>query len=162
MSKPIFERMEETLSRNDPRVWEVVSEKLAKDAEYWKRRALEASAVPCGHPFPPPPAMIEAPRPDAMEAKRWRDRAKAAEHANIVLSEQLAAARGTDHSPYFAAAERGTPSRPHPGEGGGNSPHAPLHRAIGRSQNGLPDPQTPNQVFWEKLLVSPRERRRNA
>ncbi len=31
------------------------------------------------------------------------------------------------------------------------NPHAPIHRAIGRSQNGLPDPQTPNQVFWEKL-----------
>ena len=96
MSKPIFERMEETLSRNDPRVWEVVSEKLAKDAGYWKQRALVAEAY-----------------------------------------------HGTDHSPHFAASELGTPSRP--------NPHAPLHRAIGRSQNGLPDPQTPNQVFWEKL-----------
>ncbi len=146
MSKPIFERMEETLSRNDPRVWEIV---FGKDADYWKRRALEASAVPCGHPFPPPPAMIEAPRPDAArerplarDADYWnRLDAEIEKHVALVKARDEAA-QGADHSPHSQPAEPGTPSRPHP--------HAPLHRAIGRSQNGLPDPQTPNQVFWER------------
>jgi hypothetical protein len=92
------------------------------------------------YPFPPPPAMIEAPRPDAerereaiKDADYWEQRALAAEDAVQDMAWDL-------HNRDKAEL---APKQPHP--------HGALHRAIGVSHNGGHDPQTHNQVFWERL-----------
>jgi len=114
---------------------------LREMREMLERKVYEAMSPP--YPFPPPPISAAEraanDRQARKEAEHWRERARLAEKANAELSLRLADLQAG----IAEAARAATPKPP--------SQHAPLHRAIGRAANSLPDPQVPNQVYWERL-----------
>jgi hypothetical protein len=105
-------------------------------AHYWRRYAAEAERAAKAFALKLKARdEAERERQAIKDADYWERRALAAEDAVQDMALDL---YNRDKAALAAA-----PKQPHP--------HAALYRAIGVSYNGGHDPQTHNQVFWERL-----------